>query len=154
MDINDIKSDFQFIGNRIVEFSITTKNSNPGKLEVTYDIDYNVNNINEKDKMLIGTLDFFIKIKGKSIDGSVPLSINLIMEGGFIANKDKINTELFKDMIEKNGLIVLSQISRSYIIGVTSLSGISPAIKIPMINVFSLIKKKKSEQNQSSISKS
>lgn len=143
MDTNKIKSDFQFIGNRIVEFTIKTENSTPGKLEVKYDVDYSINNIVEKDDVRIGKLDFFVAIEGKTTDGNIPLSIRLVMEGGFIANKEKVSKELFVDLVEKNGLIVLSQISRSYIIGATSLSGISPAIKLPMINVFSLIEKKK-----------
>lgn len=65
------------------------------------------------------------------------------MKSGFTAINEKIDINVFKDMIEKNGLVALSQISRSYLISATSLSGISPAIKLPMINVFSLIKKKK-----------
>ena len=145
MDVNEIKSDFQFVGNRINEFSLKTENSTPGKLEVKYDIDYNINNIDEKDDVLVGTLDFFVNIQGKTADGSVPLSIKLIMEGGFVANKEKINKDLFTSLIEQNGLVALSQISRSYIISATSLSGITPAIKLPMINIFSLIKLKKKE---------
>lgn len=143
MNINEIKSDFQFLGNRIVEFFIKTENSNPGKLEIRSNIDYNINNIIEKDEMFVGTLDFIVDISGETTDGSKPLLIKLVMEGGFIASKEKISIDIFSDMIEKNGLVALSQISRAYLISATSLSGISPAIKLPMINVFSLIEKKK-----------
>lgn len=149
MNVKEVSSDFQFLGNRIVEFAIKTENSTPGKLEMNADIDYNINDIDEKDEVLTGTLDFIVNIQGKSNDGSTPLSIKLIMEGGFIASKEKIDINVFKDMIEKNGLIALSQISRSYLISATSLSGISPAIKLPMINVFSLIKKKKEKTSVS-----
>lgn len=141
MDVNSVKSDFQFLGNRIVEFSIKTQNVNPGKINLESDIDYNITDIMEKDEKFVGRLDFIINIEGKT-DDETPLSIKLIMEGCFIADKETIGIETFKDMIEKNGLIALSQISRAYIISATSLSGISPAIKLPMINVFSLIKNK------------
>jgi hypothetical protein len=147
MNVNEIKSDFQFLGNRIVEFSIKTENSTPGKLEIEYDIDYNINQIIEKEEMLIGTLDFIAKIQGKTNEGAVPLLIQLVMEGGFAANKEKVSNDQFGKLLEQNGLVALSQISRSYIVSATSLSGISPSIKLPMINIFSLIEKKKEKNN-------
>lgn len=143
MNVNEISSDFQFLGNRVVEFLIKTDDAIPSKLHIDTDIDYNINSISEKEDMLVGTLDFLVNIAGNAADGSVSLSIKLVMEGCFIAKKEKIDIETFKELIEKNGLIALSQISRSFLISATSLSGISPAIKLPMINVLSLIKKKK-----------
>ncbi len=53
-------------------------------------------------------------------------------------------------MVEMNGLITLSQISRSYFISATALSGISPAIKLPMVNAFSLIKNKRKDNKTES----
>jgi len=64
------------------------------------------------------------------------------MKGCFMANNEALNINIFKDMVEKNGLVALSQIARSYLISATALSGINPAIKLPMINVFSLIERK------------
>ncbi|WP_231968927.1 hypothetical protein [Thermoanaerobacterium sp. RBIITD] len=49
-------------------------------------------------------------------------------------------------MIELNGLTTLSQLSRTYILTVTSLSGINPPVKLPMVNIFKLIQQKKDNE--------
>jgi hypothetical protein len=148
MNINEVSSDFQFLGNRIVEFLIKTDNSNPGKLHIDTEIDYNIKNIEEKEGCYIGFIDLIVKIKGLSHKDTTPLIVNLIMEGCFMSNKETLDINVFKDMVEKNGLVALSQIARAYLISATSLSGINPAIKLPMINVFSLIKKKRSQDDE------
>ena len=45
MDVNEVSSEFQFSGDRIVEFLIKTDGSNPGKLHVDTGVDYNIKKI-------------------------------------------------------------------------------------------------------------
>jgi preprotein translocase subunit SecB len=89
-----------------------------------------------------GCLEFIVVIKAK-IKNSILFKIYSNMEGVFIGNKEKIDFEAFQKMLEINGLTTLSQLSRAYIISATALSGINPPVKMPMINVLSLIKRKK-----------
>ena len=51
-------------------------------------------------------------------------------------------------MLELNGVATLSQLCRAYILSISALSGISPTIKLPMINVLSLRKKKNKMSEQ------
>ena len=146
MNVKEISSDFQFLGNRVVEFLIKTDNSSPGKLNINTDIDYNIKKIEEREECYIGFLDLIVNIKGVSNKDTTPLIINLVMEGCFNASKKDLDMNIFKIMIEKNGLVALSQIARSYLISATALSGINPAVKLPMVNVFSLIEKKRNSK--------
>ena len=52
------------------------------------------------------------------------------MEGIFVGNPQKLNIEQFKEMLELNGVATLSQLCRAYILSISALSGISPAIKL------------------------
>ncbi|WP_223814627.1 hypothetical protein [Thermoanaerobacterium thermosaccharolyticum] len=74
------------------------------------------------------------------------LKINLTMEGVFVGNTQKLKQEDFLDMLELNGLTTLSQLSRAYILTVTSLSGINPPVKLPMVNIFKLMQQKKNNE--------
>lgn len=49
-------------------------------------------------------------------------------------------------MLELNGLTTLSQLSRAYILTVTSLSVINPPVKLPMVNIFKLMQQKKNNE--------
>jgi hypothetical protein len=57
-----------------------------------------------------------------------------------------LKQEDFLGTIELNGLTTLSQLSRTYILTVTSLSGINPPVKLPMVNIFKLIQQKKDNE--------
>lgn len=52
-------------------------------------------------------------------------------------------------MLELNGVVTLSQLARAYVLSVTSLSGINPPVKLPMINVLALRDKKKNKEKKS-----
>ena len=83
-------------------------------------------------------------VKGKAKAGkSLLFSISLAMEGAFVGNPELLSIDKFKDMLELNGVITLSQISRSFLISVTSQSGINPPVRLPMINVFALREQKR-----------
>jgi len=72
--------------------------------------------------------------------------IELVTEGAF--RSDTLTDEKFKELVEVNGLITLSHISRAYILSVTAQSGINPPIRVPMVNVIKLIEKKKEKEGQ------
>ena len=74
------------------------------------------------------------------------IKIDLTMEGAFIGNIQKLKKEDFANMLELNGLTTLSQLSRAYILSVTALSGITPPVKLPMINIFKLRQQKKKKE--------
>lgn len=68
------------------------------------------------------------------------------MDGLFLGNPKRLSKENFMDMLELNGVVTLSQLARAYVLSVTSLSGINPPVKLPMINVVALREKKKSKE--------
>lgn len=148
----EVLADFQFVANRISQFSLETKGiENKGsKAQVSFNFDYNILQLEEQEERYIGCIEFVSFIKAK-VKNSILFKVDLKMEGVFIGNPQKLTLEQFKEMAELNGVATLSQLSRAYILSVSALSGINPAIKLPMINVFSLREKKNktSEQQKS-----
>lgn len=144
---NQVLADFQFIGNRVSNFKIETRDIriDKEKINVTYDFDYEIKEIKELEDRYTGYLEFITIIKAK-FKKTVFFKIDLTMEGAFIGNIQKLKKEEFINMLELNGLTALSQLSRAYILSVTALSGITPPVKLPMINVFKLIQQKKERE--------
>ncbi|MDP9751420.1 preprotein translocase subunit SecB [Thermoanaerobacter pentosaceus] len=149
IDSNQVLADFQFIGNRVSNFKIETKDikTNEAKAKVTYNFDYNVKEIEELEDKYVGYIEFITEIKAK-IKNAILFKINLTMEGAFIGNNQKLTKENFLSMLELNGLTTLSQLSRAYVLSVTALSGITPPVKLPMINVFKLRQQKKEKEGK------
>ncbi|AGB18579.1 protein-export chaperone SecB [Thermoanaerobacterium thermosaccharolyticum] len=147
INANKVLADFQFVANRVSEFKIETRDigTNEAKVHVTYDFDYNIKEINEFEDKYIGYIEFITVIKAK-VKNSILFKINLTMEGVFVGNTQKLKQEDFLDMLELNGLTTLFQLSRAYILTVTSLSGINPPVKLPMVNIFKLIQQKKNNE--------
>lgn len=139
----EVLADFQFVANRISQFTLETKDvENKGaKAQVSFDFDYNVLNLEEQEERYLGSIEFSVYVKAK-VRNSTLFKVNLKMEGVFIGNSQKLTMDNFKEMVELNGIATLSQLCRAYILSVSALSGINPAIKLPMINVFSLRDKK------------
>jgi len=140
MKAEEILSDFQFLGHRVKNFKLDTQavKSSGEQEEASFDFDYNVVALDEHNEELIGIIELIVRAKATTKNG-LRLKTVLVMEGGFSckkAIKDK-----FQEMLEINGLVTLSQISRSYLMSTTSQSGIPP-LKMPMINIKMLIKKK------------
>ena len=73
--------------------------------------------------------------------------IELVMEGAFGIESSLLTEDKFLEMLEVNGLITLSQISRAYILSVTSQAGIPP-VRVPMINILKLQEMKKQKENK------
>jgi len=140
---DQVLADFQFLGNRVSSLVLNTKlvDASGQRANTSFDFDYNINSLDESDDQYLGIIEFIVKVK--AVVGKKQLfKIELVMEGAFSGNASKMPKDRFKDMLELNGLVTLLQISRSYILSVTSQSGIYPPVKIPMINVMKLREEK------------
>jgi len=146
MDSKKITAEFQLVKNRVSNFSIESKDLDTKAKSVTmsYDIDYNIREIQEDEEAYVGLLELIIKVRAK-IKNSILFKVNLNMEGVFMGNSKKMPMNNFQDMLELNGIATLSHLSRSYIMSVSSLSGLNPPVQLPMINVHKLreLKEKK-----------
>lgn len=134
----DVSADFMFIGNRVKSLNLATRQVNAkGQAMLSFDFDYNVNDVQRKEEKILGIIEFSVKARAK-IKRNILFKVELVMEGAFGCESGQLPDEKFLEMLEVNGLITLSQISRAYIISVTSQSGINPPLKMPMINVMKL----------------
>lgn len=147
IDVKEVLADFQFIGNRVSSFVLDTKlfDTKGQKVTIDFQFDYNVLQCEEENERHIGIIEFITHGKAKAGRNTL-FKIDLTMEGAFIGNLKVLTAERFKEMLEQNGLVTLSQISRSFLLSVTSQSGINPPVRLPMINVLALNERKKSEQ--------
>ncbi len=138
MKEKEVVADFQFLGNRVNKLVVKTKPlKEKGRPEISFDFDYNVDEIVEEDNIFLGILQLIIQVKAK-IKNRVLFEIELVMEGGFTGNPERLSIDKFAEMVEINGLITLLHISRAYLVSVTAQSGITPPVRIPMINILKL----------------
>ena len=138
MKEKEVVADFQFLGNRVNKLVVKTKLlQEKGRPEISFDFDYNVDEIVEEDNIFLGILQLIIQVKAK-IKNRVLFEIELVMEGGFTGNPERLSIDKFAEMVEINGLITLLHISRAYLVSVTAQSGITPPVRIPMINILKL----------------
>lgn len=142
MKTDKIMADFQFLNNKVIEFSIENNllNIKDKVIKVDFDMDYDIVSCNEVEDGYLGVVDFIVNSIGK-IEESESFKIHLKMRGNFIGFKRNLNMDKFKEMLEVNGAATLSQISRAYITSTTSLSGM-PSINLPMVNIYAMKKYK------------
>jgi preprotein translocase subunit SecB len=144
MNSKEVMADFQFQGNRVSKLLVETKLlKEKGRAELSFDFDYEIGDLVEEDNIFLGVLQLIIQVKAK-IKNKILFKIDLVMEGGFTGNSEKVSREKFIEMLEMNGLIILLHISRAYLVSVSAQSGINPPIRIPMINVLKLREAKQS----------
>ena len=139
----EVIAEFQFLGNRVTKFNFDNRliKANEQRADIAYEFDYNVKAVQELDNKLLGIIEFMVKIKSM-IKKKIFFNIDLVMEGAFACDTQADTADMFQEMLEVNGLVTLSQISRAYILSVTSQSGIPP-VKMPMLNVIKLRERKK-----------
>ncbi len=144
MKSSDVAADLIFLGNRVITFNLSTNmiNLKAQSVNIAFDFDYNLKELNYEDGNSFGLLDYAVKVKA-TVKKKVLFKIDLLMEGAF--KSEALSKEDFKNMVEVNGLITLSHISRAYIISVTAQSGINPPVRVPMVNINKLIEQKKKE---------
>lgn len=135
-EIKKLLSDFRLLRSRVAEFSIETKHidmySITAKLE--YDLKHNIINIMQVEDNFTGNLEFTVNIKAK-VKNSILFKIKFKIEGFFSGNSKELDEEGFKSMIEQNGVAILYELSRSFIMSTTELSGLNPPVKIPLIEM-------------------
>jgi preprotein translocase subunit SecB len=142
MKSSEVVSDLVFIGNRVITFNLSTNmfDIKAQPVNIAFDFDYNIKDLKSEAGNAFGLIDYVVKVKA-SVKKKVLFKIELVMEGAFqsktLAEKD------FKEMVEVNGLITLSHISRAYIISATAQSGINPPVRVPMVNIHKMIEAKK-----------
>lgn len=144
MKDKDVSSDFIFIGNRVKNFNLVTRqvNKKDQQAVLSFDFEYNVNDVQRSEEKLLGIIEFMVKARAK-IKRRILFKVELVMEGAFGCESKHLSEERFMEMLEINGLITLSHLSRAYIINVTSQSGFTSPLKMPMINVMKLREMKK-----------
>jgi len=143
----EVFAEFQFLGNRVTKFNLDTRmiNVKEQRAEISYEFDYNVKDVRELENKLVGIIEFIVKARS-TVKKKIFFNIDLVMEGAFACETQTDTEEMFQELLEINGLVALSQISRAYILSVTSQSGIPP-VKMPMINMIKLREKKKEANN-------
>ncbi len=141
MKSSEVVSDLVFLGNRVITFNLSTNmvNMKAQSVNVAFDIDYNIKELKYEAGNSFGLLDYVVKVKA-SVKRKALFKIELVMEGAF--RSETLSEKEFKDMVEVNGLITLSHISRAYILSVTAQSGINPPVRVPMVNVHKMIEAK------------
>ena len=147
MKSSEVASELIFLGNRVVSFNLSTNmvNTKGRPVNVEFDFDYDIKEIQQEEASWHGLIDYVVKVKA-TVKKKVLFKFDLVMEGAF--RSDTLGEDEFKEMVEVNGLITLSQISRAYIISVTAQSGINPPIRVPMVNVNKMIEQKHSANNK------
>lgn len=144
MKSSEVLADLIIIGNRVITFTLNTNmvNLKGQPVNMTFDFDYNLKELKHEGGNSFGLLDYSVKVKA-TVKKKLLFKIDLVMEGAF--KSETLSKEDFENMVEVNGLITLSHISRAYIISVSSQSGINPPVRLPMVNIIKLIEQKKKE---------
>lgn len=138
MNTKEVMADFQFIGNRVSKLALKTELiEESGQAEANFNIDYNVIGLHEENNTFLGILELIINVTAKVKKKNL-FKIDLVMEGGFTGNSEKISKDKFIEMLEMNGLITLLHISRAYLLSISTQSGIEPPVQLPMLNVLKL----------------
>ena len=146
----EIKADFQLIANRVSKSAIEINDieDQDSKARISAKFDYNILKIEEQEGKLIGNLEFLTEIRAK-VGRRILFKIAVNMEGVFIGNPNKLDKDKFIVMLELNGAATLSQFTRTYIFSISALSGINPAVKMPMINILEMRKRKHEKLDKS-----
>jgi preprotein translocase subunit SecB len=137
----EVMSPFQLGNYRIISLHIESdlpKDDSEARVEFSFDYEKE----QEKPDDYSGALT--LHINATCNDETTQLFyVSLSIQGLFSADKNSMDEATFSQMLEVNGLTVLSQLARTQIMASTGLWGIGPAVIIPMINVHELIKGKK-----------
>lgn len=142
----DYSSDFQLIGNRIVQLKISND-------FILLDLDESTEikkGLHLSHQIVSVQLDtqgnfsglLLIHIKVKLARGKEKCNIDLMIEGCFNAEPE-LGEDKFRSMLEINGFSTLYSIARSTLISITSQVFSRGTIILPMINVIKYIENQK-----------
>ena len=151
MNVNEISSDFQFVGSRVCELSVKNdfvffpENSSLSK---NIDVSYEIVDISTDDTSVLGILNLYVTCKISEVEtdkvDTNNCNIYLALNGCFISGT-KTDSNIFKQMLSVNGCAALYSIARSFIMSLSAQISINCNIVLPMINTFRLVEK--SEEN-------
>ena len=147
MNTDNIKSNFQFIGNSITSLNIHNDFVALPESDVSkrVDVSYDIQNAGEDEDGIWGMVNLYVDCSlvaesEDETDKPKAYSVRLVLNGCFTDNKD-VPFEEFEKMLKINGFAALYSVARSIIISISAQSVVSGSIVLPMINVFKLHKK-------------
>jgi len=129
MDSKKVLADFQFVRNRVSNFSIETKSlgSKNSAVDVNYDIDYNILEMTEEEDQYVGLLELIIIIKAK-MKNSVLFKVHLTMEGFFRWESEEVVTGTFwRDAGVKRDCDIIPSEQSIYFIGILIVRPTAPS---------------------------
>lgn len=142
MNIENSKSKFLFIGNTIRKFTINNNIinfHNPYDYDKTFDVEYKIDRIYEKEGDWTGILRLFISVCAQHKEEEEKNAmLHLVTEGYFSSNKQQTEKEEFEKMLALNGCATLYSISRAIIMTTSSQTFNFGDIVLPMVNVIKL----------------
>ena len=96
MDSKRFLADFQILGNRVLKFDFNTTGLNIPEctINLNYDIDYDISNVENKNNKWFGVEELVVTIQGK-VEEEPVLNIELVMEGIFVGDASKLDKEKF-----------------------------------------------------------
>ncbi len=148
MNANDMQSNFQFCGFRILRFNMSNDFVNlPSEDELSEtpiqstNVKYEIVSIEKKEGYHVGILRLHINTAAAATDGNTEqenkLDADLWIEGCYILIGDLPDEDIQKFLII-NGSASLYSIARSFIAGVTAQSMNSGSLMLPMISTYAL----------------
>lgn len=150
IDVNAIKADFQIFYSRVVKFELETKDCEEidEDIKLNNSYDYEIVKFEENENFYLGVLHFKTNFTAK-VKNKIIFKINVIYEGTFGGKKSTLSEQDFKNMLELNGIVTLSHLTRAYVISCSALAGINPPVRLPMINIHKLRNMKKKDNGNS-----
>lgn len=141
MDINECKSDFEFVGSSIKELTIKNDLINfplEENAEKLCDVEYMIHDISESKTELTGYVNLYVDVLLK-LDNKQS-KIHLEIEGCFAKDKsdDSESTITFCKLLSANGCALLYSVARAVLLTTTSQVFNSGSVKLPMINCYKL----------------
>ena len=148
MNVNGIKSDFQFVGSSIIRLSVSNDFvafPDSSALDKNIDVSYDILETSKDEDNIWGTIDLYIECSvsdcnSNENEANSVCTISLSINGCFIDNPS-LDETTFKKMLSVNGCAALYSIARSFIMSVSSQLSVNCNITLPMINTFKLVEK-------------
>lgn len=144
-----IVSPFQMRSSRIRKLNLSVGEVQKGvSYKTSFAFKCTAPSVEEMADEFHGKIAFCVVATIKNEDSHL-LSVTLDIEGIFVIKNDEssqnagIDIARFRDMVDMNGLVALSQIVRATLLSVTSQSGIQPSLMMPMININHLRKQRR-----------
>lgn len=147
MDTKTSLSKFQFCGSNIKSLSM----SNPfvvlpsdEKVKRKFDVDYDVQRIEESENTLFGLIDLIVAVQIKT-EGE-KFNLKLILQGCF-SSPPETDQKAFEEALTLNGATTLYSIARSMILNISSQAfAAGENINLPMVNMIAVKERKDREQ--------